>query len=102
MTRLLRFLAGLLPILIFFAAFAALGDVLIATIVAVAGAIAQVVLTWSANKRAGALVWVSLALILGLGGATLAGTDVRSLDLSPQPASCEGPHCVCRLPVQPI
>ena len=74
----------------------------LATAIAVAGAVAQLVLTLSANKRTGVLVWISLALVLGLGSATLAGTDVRSLDLSPQPASCEGAHCVCRLPVLPI
>lgn len=102
MSRLLKLFTGLLPVLIFFAAFAALGDVLIATTIAVAGAITQLVLTMSANKRTGVLVWISLALVLSLGGATLAGTDVRSLDLSPQPASCEGPHCVCRMPMLPI
>ncbi len=102
MTRLLKLLAGVLPLTIFFTAFAAVGDVLIATAIAVAGAVAQLVLTLSANKRTGVLVWISLALVLGLGSATLAGTDVRSLDLSPQPASCEGAHCVCRLPVLPI
>jgi intracellular septation protein A len=102
MTRLLKLLAGVLPLAIFFAAFAAVGDVLIATTLAVAGAIAQLVLTLSANKRTGVLVWISLALVLGLGSATLAGTDVRSLDLSPQPASCQGANCVCRMPVLPI
>ena len=102
MNRLLKLLAGVLPILVFFAVFAALGDVLIATTLAVAGAIAQVVLTWSANKNAGVLVWISLALVLSLGGATLAGTDAASFDLSPRPASCEGPHCVCHMPVLPI
>jgi intracellular septation protein A len=102
MTRLLKLLMGVLPLAIFFAAFAAVGDVLVATTVAVAGAIAQLVLTMSANKRTGVLVWISLAHVLGRGSATLAGTDVRPFDLSPQPASCEGANCVCRMPVLPI
>lgn len=102
MTRLLKLVAGALPVAIFFATFLAVGDVLIATLVAVAGAIAQLVLTLSANRKTGVLVWISLALVLGLGSATIAGTDVRSLDFSAQPASCEGPHCVCRMPVLPI
>ena len=102
MTRLLKLLAGVLPLAIFFATFVAVGDVLIATTLAVAGAVVQLVLTLSANKRTGVLVWISLALVLGLGSATLAGTDVRSLDLSPQPASCVGVNCVCRMPVLPI
>jgi intracellular septation protein len=102
MTWLLKLVAGLLPVLIFFAAFGVLGDILIATLLAVAGAMAQLILTWSAHKKAGVLVWVSLAVVLALGGATFAGTDVNSLQLSPAKVSCEGPHCVCRMPLLPI
>ena len=102
MTRFFKLVAGVLPVLTFFAVFAAVGDVLIATFLAVAAAIAHVVLTWSAHRRAGALVWVSLAVVLAFGGATFAGTDISSLEMSPTPASCEGPQCVCRMPLLPI
>lgn len=102
MKNLLKLVAGLLPVLVFFAAFAVLGDVLIATLLAIAGAIGHLVLTWSAQRKTGALVWISLAVVLALGGATFAGTDVSSLQMSPQSASCEGPNCVCRMPVLPI
>ena len=53
------------------------GDVLIATGVAIAGAIAQVVYAWVAHKPLSYMTYASLALVIVLGSATLLTADPR-------------------------
>lgn len=82
---------GFLSTAVFFATFLIAGDVLIASLTAIAAAIAQFVLV-----KQGILVWASLALVLALTGTTLMGDDEFSLAASPAPVSSTAAECSCR------
>jgi hypothetical protein len=88
-------LTGFLSTAVFFAAFVALGDVLAAAAVAVAASIAQMVLTRSAGRPAGVLVWASLAVVLALTSLTLAGDDAFAV-APPVHAGKSSSDCFCR------
>lgn len=88
--------SGFLSTAAFFAAFVLLGDVLAAAAVAVTTSIAQLVLTHSAERRAGALVWASLAVVLVLTGLTLTGDDAFAVEPQPTHARKISPDCSCR------
>lgn len=97
MARLLQTtLAGFLSVAVFFAAFFAAGDVLIAALGAIAVAIAQLVLGWNGGRVARLPIWVSLAIVMTLTGATLAGDDAASVVM---PVRADGPAAEC--PCQP-
>lgn len=96
MARLLqRTLAGFLSAAVFFAIFFAAGDILIAALGAVAVAAAQLALGWNGGRMARLPIWASLAIVLTLTGATLAGDDVTSTAM---PVRADGPaaDCPCR------
>ena len=102
MTNILgKLFAGFVSTLAFLAAFAVAGDVLIAAIVAIAAAAAQVGLIWSARGRPGAAdctgALASLAIVMALTGTTLAGNEVDAAQLSPTQVDCTALHCACRL-----
>lgn len=73
-----RSFVSFLSTLAFFAVYAVVGDVLFAAISAIAIAIAQLVLGWTAHARLGGMTWASLALVLMLTGTTLAGDDAAT------------------------
>lgn len=81
MTNILRKLAtGFLSTIAFFTAFAIAGDVLIAALVAIAGAVAQYVLARTANRRPDVTTrtasWASLAVLLVVTGTSLVGIEI--------------------------
>ncbi len=94
MAHLRKILAGFLSAAVFFAAFFAAGDILIAAVGAIAVAAAQLVLGWNRGRVARLPIWASLALVVTLTGATLAGDDAASVIV---PVRAENPaDCACR------
>lgn len=63
--------------ILFIAIYFISNDVLLATGVAIAGAIAQVIYSRIKGKELGYMTWASLALVIVLGGATLLTHDPR-------------------------
>ena len=63
--------------ILFIAIYLATDNVLLATGVAIAGAIAQVIYSRIKGKELGYMTWASLALVIVLGGATLLTHDPR-------------------------
>ena len=66
-----------LSTIIFLIVFAISGDVLIATGVAIAGAVAQLIYAQVTKKHLGYMTYASLALVIALGAATLMTNDPR-------------------------
>jgi len=69
--------------IVFLVVYLATGDVLIATGVAIAGAIAQFVYSRIAKKKLDVMTWASLALVIMLGSATLLTNDPRFVLMKP-------------------
>lgn len=69
--------------ILFLVVFAATGDVVIATLVAIAGAIVQFVWARSTGKTLDIMTWASLGLVLVLGGMTLWLHDPRFVLMKP-------------------
>jgi intracellular septation protein A len=63
--------------IVFVAIYLATDDVLLATAVAIAGAVAQVIYSRVKGKELGYMTWASLGLVIVLGGATLLTHDPR-------------------------
>src|SRR3954449_8627636 len=63
--------------IVFVAIYLATDNVLLATGVAIAGAVAQVIYSRVKGKELGYMTWASLALVIVLGGATLLTHDPR-------------------------
>ena len=63
--------------IVFLAIYLATDNVVLATSVAIAGAIAQVIYSRVKGKELGYMTWASLALVIVLGGATLLTHDPR-------------------------
>ena len=63
--------------IVFVAIYLATDNVLLATGVAIAGAIAQVIYSRFSGRELGYMTWASLALVIVLGGATLLTHDPR-------------------------
>lgn len=78
----MKFLFDLLPVLLFFAAYK-LYDIWVATVVAIVAAVIQVGLTWAMHRRVEKMHLVTLALIVVLGGATLAFHDETFIKWKP-------------------
>src|SRR5471032_618751 len=70
----MKFLFDLFPVILFFVAFK-LSDIYVATGVAIAATCAQIGLLALRRKRIDAMLWVSFAVIVVFGGATLALKD---------------------------
>jgi intracellular septation protein len=67
----MKFLFELFPVLLFFVAYVVTKDMFIATGVAMAATLAQVVWSWLRHRKVETMLWVNLGLITVLGGATL-------------------------------
>jgi intracellular septation protein len=63
--------------IVFLAVYLTTGNVVLATSVAIAGAVAQVVYSRIKGQELGFMTWASLALVIVLGGATLLTHDPR-------------------------
>ena len=72
-----RFLTDFLSTIVFLVLYLATDNVLLATSVAIAGAVAQVVYSRVNGKPLGFMTYASLALVIVLGGATLLTNDPR-------------------------
>jgi intracellular septation protein len=69
-SNIMKFLFDIFPVLLFFAAFKFWG-IYTATGVAIAATIAQVAWSWVRHRKVDNMLWVSLAIIVVFGGATL-------------------------------
>ncbi|MBI3700002.1 MAG: septation protein IspZ [Afipia sp.] len=69
--------------IVFLAVYLATGDVLIATGVAIAGAIAQFIYSRITKRKIDVMTWASLALVIVLGSATLLTNDPRFVLMKP-------------------
>jgi len=67
----MKFLSDLFPVLLFFGAYWFSRDMFIATAVAMAATLLQVASAWLRHRKVETMQWVSLGLIVVLGGATL-------------------------------
>ena len=72
--------------IVFFVVYLATGDVLIATSVAIAGAIGQFVYARVKGQTLDIVTWASLALVIVLGSATLITNDPRFVLMKPSVA----------------
>ncbi|MDM8357279.1 septation protein A [Pandoraea communis] len=66
----MKFLFDLLPVILFFVAFKFAG-IYVATGIAIATTIAQVIWMWLRHRKVEPMQWVSLAIIVVFGGATM-------------------------------
>ena len=72
-----RLASDFLSTIVFIAIYFATGNVLLATGVAIVGAIGQVIYSRIKGKELGYMTWASLGLVIVLGGATLLTHDPR-------------------------
>jgi len=70
----MKFLFDIFPVVLFFIAFK-LYDIYVATSVAIAATFLQVGWMWLRGRKVENMVWVSFAVIVVFGGATLALQD---------------------------
>jgi intracellular septation protein A len=78
-----KLFADFFSTIVFLAVYAATGDILIATGIAIAGAIAQFIRARIKQEKLDIMTWASLALVIVLGGATLLTKDPRFVLLKP-------------------
>ncbi len=67
----MKFFTDLFPVLLFFGAYWFTRDMFVATGVAIAATVVMVGLAWYRHRKVDTMQWVSLGLIVILGGATL-------------------------------
>ena len=78
----MKFLFDLFPVVLFFVAFKLQG-IYVATAVAIAATFAQIGWVWFRHRRVDTMLWVSLAVIVVFGGATLALHDETFIKWKP-------------------
>ena len=78
----MKFLFDLFPVILFFAAFK-LFDIWVATGVAIAASILQVAWVMMRGRKVDLMLWISLAIIVIAGGATLVFHDERFIKWKP-------------------
>lgn len=78
----MKFLFDLFPIILFFAAFKAF-DIYVATGVVIAATAAQIGWVWHRHGKVDTMLWVSLALVVVFGGATLILRDETFIKWKP-------------------
>lgn len=67
----MKILSDLLAVILFFAAYSYTKDIIIATVVALVVGVLQAGFTWLKHKKLDTMQWVSLILIVVMGGATV-------------------------------
>ncbi len=72
-----RLASDFLSTIVFLVLYLSTGDVILATVVAIAGAVAQVAYSRFKGQPLGYMTWASLGLVIVLGGATLLTHDPR-------------------------
>ena len=78
----MKFLFDIFPLILFFIAWS-LYDIFVATAVAIAATVAQVAWMWLRHRRVDNMLWVTLAIMLVFGGATLVLRDPTFIKLKP-------------------
>ncbi|CAN5341998.1 septation protein IspZ [soil metagenome] len=78
-----KLLVDFFSTIVFLAVYAASGDIIIATGVAVAGGIGQFILARIKKQKLDVMTWASLALVIVLGSATLLTKDPRFVLIKP-------------------
>ena len=78
----MKFLFDLLPVLLFFITFKLYG-IYTATAVAIAATFIQIAWVWFRHRKVDKMLWVSLVIIVLLGGATLALQDETFIKWKP-------------------
>ncbi|HJW02279.1 MAG TPA: septation protein A [Azospira sp.] len=67
----MKFLFDLFPVILFFLSFKLAASIYVATAVAIAATFAQIAWVWYRHRKVDGMLWVSLAIIVVFGGATL-------------------------------
>lgn len=67
----MKFLTDLFPVLLFFAVYSLSHSIYLATGAAIAASVLQVAASWIRHRHVDTMLWISTALIVVLGGATL-------------------------------
>lgn len=78
----MKLLFDLFPVILFFAAFK-LGDIYIATAVAIIATFAQIGWVWFKHRKVDTMLWVSLGVIAVMGGLTLLLHDENFIKWKP-------------------
>jgi len=78
----MKFLFDLFPVILFFIAFKVF-DIYVATVVAIAATVVQIAWVWVRHRRVERMLWVSLAVIVVFGGATLLLQDETFIKWKP-------------------
>lgn len=78
----MKFLFDIFPVLLFFLTFK-LYDIFIATAVAIVAAMAQIGWLWLRKQQIEKMMWINLAIIVVLGGATLLAQDETFIKWKP-------------------
>jgi len=78
----MKFLFDIFPVVLFFIAFK-LYDIYVATAVAIAATFVQIAWTWLRRRKVENMLWVSLAVIVVFGGATLLLQDETFIKWKP-------------------
>jgi intracellular septation protein len=81
-TRPMKFLFDIFPVILFFAAFKVYG-IYVATAVAIAATFVQIGWVWVRHRKVDNMMWVSLAVIVVFGGATLLLQDETFIKWKP-------------------
>ncbi len=76
----MKLLFDLLPVILFFIAYKA-ADIYVATAVVIAATIGQIAFTYWKHRKVDTMLWVSLALVVVFGGATLVLHDENFIKL---------------------
>lgn len=78
----MKFLFDLFPLVLFFVAWS-VWDIFVATAVAIGATVAQVAWQWLRQRRVDMMLWVTLAIMVVFGGATLVLRDPTFIKLKP-------------------
>jgi intracellular septation protein len=78
----MKFLFDIFPVVVFFIAFK-IYDIYVATAVAIAATFLQIGWTWLRHRKVDKMLWVSLAVIVVFGGATLLLRDETFIKWKP-------------------
>ena len=78
----MKFLFDIFPVVLFFAAYK-LADIFVATAVAIAATFVQIGWVWFRTRKVEPMLWVSLAIIVVFGGATLLLQDETFIKWKP-------------------
>jgi intracellular septation protein len=78
----MKFLFDIFPLVLFFAAWS-FYDIFVATAAAIAATLVQVAWSWLRHRRVDNMLWVTLAIMVVFGGATIVLRDPTFIKLKP-------------------